>query len=159
MTYPKIDIDQVRDFLQDYPSLNILKDNIEQFSDELIEITIPMVVNEAVTLKPAIKSIVDKIPSVVWIYGIVSKLLESESFIQIRNQITVGDNNNAGTSVFGKQSDYLQMANMFKVQFEKMLDMTAKRLWYEGLWGSVDSNSSDVEYRGYLTFPTDWRLF
>jgi len=159
MTYPKIDIDQVRDFLQDYPALNILKDNLEQFSDELIETVIPMVVNEAITLKPSISTAVDRIPPVVWIYGIISKLLQSESFVQIRNQITVGDNNNAGTSIFGKQNEYLQIANMFQTHFEKMIDMAAKKLWYDGLWGSVDSNSSDVEYRGYLVFPTDWRLF
>ena len=159
MTYPTIDIDQIREFLQDYPALNILKDNMEQFSDELIETVIPMVVNEAVTLKPSLTTVVDKIPPVVWIHGIVAKLLQSESFVQLRNQITVGDNNNPGTSIFGKQGDYIQIANMFQQQFERLLDMAAKKVWYDGLWGSVDSNSADIEYRGYLVFPTDWRWF
>jgi len=159
MKYPRIDIDQVRDFLQDYPALNILKDNLEQFSDELIETVIPMVVNEAIVLKPSLKTVVHKIPSVVWIYGIVSKLLQSESFVQIRNQITVGDNNNAGTSLFGKQNEYLQMASMFQAQFEKMIDMVAKKAWYQGLWGSVDSNALDVECKGDLSFPVGWGDF
>jgi len=145
ITYPKIDIDTIRDFLQDFPQLNILRDNIEQFSDDLIEITIPMVVQEAITKKPAIKGAINKIPNVVWIYGIIAKLLQSEAFIQLRNSITVSDNNNPGTQLFGKQGEYLQISNMFQQQFELMLDSIARKMWYEGLWGSTPSKSYEVE--------------
>jgi hypothetical protein len=143
--YPDIDIDNIREFLQDFPSLNILKDNTEQFSDELIETTIPMVVQEAITKKPSLRSHITKIANVVWMYGIVSKLLQSESFLQLRNSISVADNNNPGTQLFGKESSYIQMSNMFQQQFEIMLDNEAKKLWYGGLWGGAPSHSMDVE--------------
>jgi len=158
LNYPKIDIDKIREFLQDYPALNILKDNIEQFKDELIETTIPMVVQEAITKKPAIKGYISKIPEVVWMYGIIAKLLQSESFVQLRNSISVADNNTPGAQLFGKHGDYLQVSNMFQQQFEMMLDNLAKKLWYEGLWGSTSSNSIDVELGGLLVIPNDWWL-
>ena len=156
LNYPVIEIDTIRDFLQDFPALNILKDNMEQFSDDLIEITIPMVVQEAVTKKPAIKGSINKIPQAVWINGIIAKLLQSESFLQLRNQIQVADNNNPGTGLYGKQGGYLQMSNMFQQQFESMLDNVAKTLYYNGLWGGVESNSQDIELGGQLLVPNGW---
>ena len=150
--YPNIDTDKIREFLQDFPNLNLLQDNIEQFSDDLIDVTIPMVVQEAVTKKPALKGIIQKIPENVWIHGIISKLLQSESFIQLRNSISVADNNNPGTQLYGKEQSYLQIANMFQQQFEMMLDNIAKTLWYNGLWGKVSSNSQDIEFGGLMNY-------
>jgi len=158
ITYPEIDTDTIREFLQDFPNLNLLADNMEQFSDDLIDVTIPMVVQEAITKKPALRGYIQKIPKVVWIHGIVSKLLQSEAFIQLRNEISVADNNNPGTQLYGKQGSYLQMSNMFQQQFEMMLDNLAKTLWYRGLWGHVESNSQDIEMGGLLLNTGSWSI-
>ena len=149
-----IDIDEVKEFIQDKPDLNLLYDNIEQFSDDLYDAILPMVEDEIISQYPALNGV--KIRKAIVIFLIIANLMDSEAFVQLRNQVSVADNNNNGTSLYGKQGGYLQLAQIYRQRANVMLSAMAKSAYYHGCWGSVNSNSSDIEtsdsmYDGLVT--------
>jgi len=155
----KIDFDMLREFLKDKPQLNFLNDNLEQFPEDTMETLIPLVLDDIKIFAPALAPYIDRIPPGLIMYGLVAKLLQSEMFLQLRNKIAVGDNNNSGTSIFGKEQEYAQLANMFENQFQRGLNQLAKSVYYNSMWGSVASNSADIEYFGDISMsPLIWRL-
>ena len=149
----KIDLETVRDFLRDYPSLNLLNDNLEQFSEDVMESLMSMVISDIKVYFPALSGAITEIPPSVLIYGLVSKLLQSEAFLQLRNKVAVTDNNNAATSIFGKEQEYNMMASMFDKQFKDGLEAIAKSRFYRTCWGGVSSSSDDIETKAILLWP------
>jgi len=149
-----VDIDDIKEFIQDKPELNFLNDNMEQFRDDLYDVILPMVEDEILTQYPSLSG--RKIRKSIIMFLIIANLMGSEAFIQVRNQVSVADTNNNGTSLYGKQGEYLQLEQMYRQRANLMLNAMVKSSFYNECWGSVYSNASDMEssnemYDGLIT--------
>jgi len=149
-----VDIDDIKEFIQDKPELNFLNDNMEQFRDDLYDVILPMVEDEILTQYPSLSG--RKIRKSIIMFLVIANLMGSEAFIQVRNQVSVADTNNNGTSLYGKQGEYLQLEQIYRQRANLMLNAMAKSSFYNECWGSVRSNSSDMEssnemYDGLIT--------
>jgi hypothetical protein len=147
-----LDVDTVKEYIKDKPELNILYDNIEQFSDDLMDVVIPMTYSEASILAPAIAKDPTRVPDVIILHGVISRLLESESFLELRNQVQYQDNNMSSMPLSAKQAQYSQLSQMMRQYFQQLLTAYATAHFYNTAWGGVTSNSIDYDtmYAGYF---------
>lgn len=147
-----LDPDNIKEYIKDKPELNILYDNMEQFSDDLMDIIIPMTYNEAAVLAPSVALDKSKIPDVIMLHGVIARLLESESFLELRNQLNYQDNNMSGMPLSAKQGQYTQLSQVMRQYFTQMLSAFATASFYNTAWGSSWSNSMafDTMYSGYF---------
>lgn len=148
-----LDPDMIKEYLKDKPELNILLDNMEQFSDDLMDIIIPMTYQEAAILAPAVAKVQSRIPDVIILHGVIARLLESESFLEVRNQLQYQDNNMSSMPLSAKQSQYSQLSQMMRSYYTQLLGAWATAEFYNTAWGHTFSNSMDMEnlYAGYFT--------
>ena len=137
-----IDIDKIKEYIQDSADKNILLDYTEQFEEELVEMIIPMVYEEAKILYPAIASKPKTLPDIVMMYGVISKLMESESFLQLRNEVQYSDSN-ANVNLSSKSDRYQQKAEIMQRQHLRLLEGLATASFMNNAWGSVHSNADD----------------
>ncbi len=150
-----LDVDTVKEYIKDKPELNILYDNMEQFSDDLTDIVIPMTYSEAAILAPAIAKNPTRVPDVIILHGVIARLLESESFLELRNQVQYQDNNISSMPLSAKQGQYTQLSNIMRQYFTQMLSAYAVAAFYHTAWGYITSNSIDYDtmYAGYFGMP------
>lgn len=140
-----VDIDTIREFIQDTSDKNILLDYTEQFSDDLLDMMIPMVYSEISILYPSIKTPRNTVPDHVVIYGVLSKIFESESFVQLRNQVEYSDTNSS-VGLSTKNADYTNKSEMMRAHFLRMLESIAASNFMNSAWGTGNSNASDFSY-------------
>lgn len=147
-----LDIDMVKEYIKDKPELNILYDNMEQFSEELTDIVIPMTYQEAAVIAPSVARVPNKIPDVIILHGVIARLLESESFLELRNQVQYQDNNMSSVPLSAKQAQYSQLSQMMRGYFNQLLSAFATASFYNSCWGYTTSNSLDMDimYAGYF---------
>ena len=138
-----IDTDKISEFIQDLPDNNALLDYVVQFKDDLIDLIIPMVYDEIRILYPALKPILNQISDEIIKYGVIYKLMESESFIQLRNQVQYNDSNSS-VSLSAKTEQYIQRAELMKQQFYSLLNGVATRSFLQTAWGETRSNSDTM---------------
>ncbi len=152
-----LDADKVKEYIRDKPELNILHDNMEQFSDDLMDVIIPMTYEEASILAPAVSRNKSRIPDVIILHGVVSRLLESESFLELRNQLQYQDNNMASMPLSGKQAQYTQLSQLMRSYFAQLLNAWATAEFYNTAWGYTSSNARDADslYTGYFNIGID----
>jgi len=150
-----VDVELIKEYIKDKPELNILYDNIEQFSDELTDIIIPMTYTEAKVLAPSVVNSSKGIPDVIILHGVIARLLESESFLELRNQLQYQDNNMSSVPLSSKQGQYSQLSNMMRTYFRELLNAYATSSFLNTAWGGVPSNSNDMDslYGGYFANP------
>ena len=150
-----LDVDTIKEYIKDKPELNILYDNMEQFSDDLVDVVIPMTYSEAAILAPAVATVKEKIPDVIILHGVIARLLESESFLELRNQLQYQDNNMNSVPLSSKQQQYTQLSQVMRSYFTQMLSAFATASFYNTAWGGVTSNSLDYDamYAGYFGNP------
>ena len=148
-----LDPDMIKEYLKDKPELNILLDNMDQFSDDLMDIIIPMTYSEAAILSPAVARNKDRVPDVIILHGVLARLLESESFLEVRNQLQYQDNNMSSVPLSGKQGQYTQLSQMMRSYFTQLLSAWATAEFYSTGWGYTASNSAelDVMFSGYFS--------
>ncbi len=147
-----LDVDIVKEYIKDKPELNILYDNMDQFSDDLMDLIIPMTYSEASILAPSVASVKENIPDVIILHGVIARLLESESFLELRNQLNYQDNNMSGMPLSAKQGQYSQLSQMMRQYFTQLLGAFATAAFYNTGWGYSWSNSMafDTMYSGYF---------
>jgi hypothetical protein len=152
-----LDPDIIKEYIKDKPELNILYDNMEQFSDDLMDVIIPMTYQEAAILAPAVATNRSLVPDVIILHGVIARLLESESFLELRNQLQYQDNNMSSMPLSAKQAQYTQLSQMMKQYFNQLLNAWATAQFYQTGWGHTFSNSMDMEnlYAGYFTIGFD----
>jgi hypothetical protein len=150
-----IDIDSIKEYLQDHPDKNILLDFAAQFEDDLIDIIIPMVYDEISILYPALGKQKSNIPNHIVIYGVLSKLFESESFKELRNQVQYSDSN-ASVSLSVKNAEYTQKSEMMRTHFLRLLESYAATLFMHTAWDIIPSNTSDFGYSALDTRCYGW---
>ena len=137
-----IDIDKIKDFIQDKADKNILLDYVEQFEEELVEMIVPMVYEEAKIFYPAIAAQPERLPDTIMIYGVIAKLMESESFLQLRNEVQYSDSN-SNVNLSSKSDRYQQKAEIMQRQFLRLLEATATANFMNNAWGGCRSNADD----------------
>ena len=130
----------IKEYIQDKADKNVLLDYMEQFSEDLLDMIIPMVYEEALILYPALgrSDIYDGIA----LYGVLSKIFESESFLQLRNELDYQDSA-MSVGLSKKSNDYLQKSQMMATQFKMLLEATATKKFLATGWGGSSSNSAD----------------
>ena len=137
--------DIIRDYLQDDPRYNLLLDNKQQFTDSFIERVIKLTYQEAGSICPAYAMNTSVFPEVIILHGVISNLMRSENFKELRNQLQYNDNNLSSVSVFHKQVNYLELSALLKSEFKELLGTFAKASFMQGAWGQTSSNSTDYE--------------
>ena len=148
-----IDPDTVKDYIKDKPELNILHDNLDQFSEELLDVIIPMTYQEASVLAPAVTRNISNVPDVIILHGVIARLLESESFLELRNQLQYQDNNMSSAPLSAKQAQYSQLSQMMRGYFRELPNAFATASFYNTGWSTgMSSNSQDMDfmYAGYF---------
>ena len=150
-----IDIDKIKEFIQDKPDKNILLDYVEQFEEDLVEMLIPMVYEEAKILYPAIASVPERLPDTIMVYGVVSKMMESESFLQLRNEVQYSDSN-SNVNLSSKSERYQQKAEIMQRQFLRLLEATATAYFMNNAWGGCHSNADDFVGNALNVFGQDF---
>jgi len=140
-----IDADFIKEYMQDHPDKNILLDYEDQFGEELIEIIVPMVYDDISVLYPSIGKNKSIIPDNIVMYGVMHKLFESESFVQLRNQVQYTDSNSS-VALSIKNNDYTQKSEMMRTQFLRLLEAFAATKFMSEGWGVTSSNASDTSY-------------
>lgn len=150
-----LDADMIKEYIKDKPELNILYDNIEQFQDDITDIAIPMTYGEAAILAPSVAKDPTLIPDVIILHGVIARLMESESFLELRNEVNYQDNNMSSMPLSAKQAKYSQLAQMMRQYFQQLLGAFATASFYNTAWGATISNSEsyDTMYAGYFGSP------
>ena len=140
-----LDPESIREYLQDDERFNLLLDNKTQFSDDLIERITEITRYQAGAIVPALMHRLDKIPDVILLHGVVSNLMKSESFKELRNQLQYSDANLSSVSVFHKSQNYEAIAAGMKQEFAEMLKSYNTSLFLNTAWGTTSSNSQDYD--------------
>jgi len=150
-----IDIDKIKEYIQDSADKNILLDYMEQFPEELVDLIIPMVYEEAKIFYPAIATNPKMLPDTVMMYGIIAKLMESESFVQLRNEVQYSDSN-ASVSLSSKSDRYQQKAEIMQRQYLRLLEGLATASFMNNAWGVTRSNTQDFVGDSLNVFGQDF---
>jgi hypothetical protein len=142
-------VEEVSDFLQDYPAFNVLTRKPE-FPPTLIKLAIQMMVDSFNRVNYRTRYTKESFPDFtkdIQLYGTIFHLLNSAAALQTRNHLPYND---AGLSVaqFSKSGEYLALANHFKSMFDKEALALKYEMNLEGGWGGVASEYSF--YGGYV---------
>lgn len=141
---PRLLMADVRAFMRDYPHKNILLDDVE-FEQSDISRAMRHVVSWFNAMTPQTNLDVSSFPNeYVLLIGVVSHLLSSESFHQIRNQATYQDGDIAPIGVHDKVSQYQQLALAMREQFEQLCRGIKTQNNMEAAYGHLGSGYTSV---------------
>lgn len=138
-----MDADYIRDYIRDHKDLNLSLDNNQQFTDDLVDMMITMTFSEVTISHPVL--VEADVPDSTLIFGVLSRLMLSESFKDLRDQVQYQDANN-GVDLSAKETNYEHKALLMKQFFKEQLDGIAARKFLHGCWGVTGSNSRDMAY-------------
>jgi hypothetical protein len=129
----------VRRFLRDYPSWNILLDAV-QFTDDDIEAAKKFAVAEFNVMTPVSAFAVDTFPQDwLMLLGTTAHLMTSESFLQLRNQLSYGDGNLAPVGIDDKASAYISLRNAIRGEWRETAQKYKQQMNMESGYGSLSS--------------------
>ena len=117
VTLPILTSDDVRLFLRDFPQFNLLLDQV-QFTNSEISKAVDFTVDNFNVIPPITSFSADIIPKSLLLIGTVSWLLRSESFLQVRNQVTYSDGDISPIGIDDKAGLYSQLARELRDQFQ-----------------------------------------
>lgn len=137
--------EEVRMFLRDVPGVipgsgseNVLLDDVE-FSDRELALATRLAVSRFNTMRPPIRQLVaEQIPLDILIVGVVSFLLNSESFRQLRNQSSVPD----GETSLGIDDKHQLYAGARQRIYEEFTELATNWKVMKNMaacWGGVNS--------------------
>lgn len=137
-------------FLRDYPSYNVLLDDV-QFDDDDIAAAIRFAISEFNAITPVSSYDLDKpdkFPNE-WLLllGTAAHLMSSEAFLQIRNQVTYEDGNVA-VGVDDKWQAYTNLRNTLKQEWKSTAQKFKQQKNMEGCYDGLSS--------GYTWIRTRW---
>lgn len=140
-----IDSDSIREYMKDIPELNLLNDGMEQFSEDIIDIAIRLGKQDIEICSPAVAFSARGVPDSIMFHAVIARLLESEAFLELRNQLNYQDNNMSSVALSSKQQNYTQMSMALKATYEEALTKMATAAFYQSAWGSSWSNSFEID--------------
>lgn len=133
----------IQRFLRDYANYNILL-GASEFTDQDIAAAKRFAVAEFNCITPATNFNEANFPNE-WLFllGVTSHLLQSEAFLQLRNQVTYSDGGIAPVGIDDKASAYVQIKNDIKAQWQQ----AARQLkTQQNMESSYDSLSSGYRF-------------
>jgi len=131
--------DQVRMFLRDRADKNILLDDV-QFSDDELNLAIEMATENFNAVTPPSAFIPSTFPNkYVLLVGTVRFLLNSESFLQIRNQASWSDGDVANIGIHDKSLAYAQLAQQLKAEYDELVRGLKTALNMESAYNHLSS--------------------
>jgi hypothetical protein len=111
--------DDLRMFMRDYPSMNILLADRE-FSDEELVRAIRMAISQSNIIARPTEYTVEVFPNeYTLLLGSAAFLMRTESFRQIRNQAQFQDGNIQPVGIDTKHAEYLQHAAQLNSEFQQ----------------------------------------
>lgn len=138
--------EKIKSYIRDNPDLNVLLNNMEQFSDEEIGLFDTDCREELVIQYPALMSKKEILPDVIIIPGVIAKLMEAEAHNQIRNQMHLSDDNVGQIDYSNKGEKYFNVATAYNGRMLKMAQSMTAASYYREMWGSVNMPSGDFEF-------------
>lgn len=129
----------VQRFLRDYAQNNILLDAV-QFEEEDIADATKFAIAEYNAMTPISTVDEDSFPNDwVLLMGIVSHLMRSESFLQLRNQATYQDGDIQNIGVDDKFAFYNQLAQQLKSDWKDAAQKIKQQINLESTYNSLSS--------------------
>lgn len=141
-----ISSDQVRMFLRDRLENNILLDTV-QFSLDEINLAMSMAVSAYNSVTPQTMLTPSSFPphlQYVLLLGTTRFLMQSESFLQIRNQLSYQDGDVAPIGISDKMAQYSQLANTLKAEWDELVRGIKTQNNMEGAYNSLGSGYRNV---------------
>lgn len=115
-----ITADQVRMFLRDKAENNILLDGV-QFNQDEVNFATEMAAEAFNAITPQSHFTGSNFPNkYLLLLGTSRFLMMSESFLQIRNQLTVQDGDIAPIGISDKMTAYAQLSNQIKAEWDEL---------------------------------------
>jgi len=139
-------VDQVRRFMRDYPSKNILLDDVE-FDQDDINQGIEMVTSAYNALPPQTTLSAQSWPShlqYVLLLGVSWYLIKSCAFLQLRNQATYQDGDIAPIGIDDKFLLYMQLWQTLKAEWDNYVRQIKIQNNLECGYGSLSSGYRNV---------------
>lgn len=117
VTTPLVTSDDVRLFMRDYAGNNILLDQVE-FGTTEISKAMEFATDEWNQMVPLTSVAIENIPKSILLLGTAAWLMQSESFLQLRNQATYNDGGVTNIGVDDKHLLYLQMSRALREEWK-----------------------------------------
>lgn len=139
-----VTLGQVTRFLRDFPKYNILLDDV-QFSEEDVSDAMHFAVSQYNAMTPITNYEEDNFPNdYVLLLGICSHLMRSESFLQIRNQLTYQDGDVAPIGVDDKFQAYTALSNALKEEWTAASRQMKTQINMEQGYGKLSSGYAHI---------------
>jgi hypothetical protein len=137
-TLPVLTKDEIRAFLRDRADNNILLDQV-QFTDNDINTAINLAVSEWNTITPTTDDGADTIPKAALILGTARWLMQSESFLQLRNQATYQDGEIGPIGLDDKFGAYAQLSSSLRSEWLELAQSYKIQKNMEASYGNLGS--------------------
>lgn len=135
-------------FLRDFSEFNILLDNV-QFDDEDLSAAVRFAIAEYNAYTPVTTLTEDNFPNDwVLLMGAASHLMNSEAFLQLRNQVTYQDGDVA-IGVDDKWQHYMNLRSQLKKEWKEVAQKMKQQQNMEQAYDSLSS--------GYRFLRSGWR--
>lgn len=130
--------DDVRMFMRDYAGNNKLLDTV-QFGPAEIGKALSFAIDEWNVITPITAQDEQTIPKSILLMGTAAWLMQSESFLQLRNQATYQDGNVQNVGIDDKHLLYLQLSRGLKEEWKTTAREYKKQKNAEACYGQVGS--------------------
>lgn len=135
----ELTLGRVTRFLRDYPSYNILLDDV-QFSEEDVNQAMYFATQKYNAITPVTGYTVSNFPNdYVLLVGTCCLLMRSEAFLQIRNQLTYNDGDVAPIGVDDKMAAYLRLKDDLDAEWTALSRAMKAQQNMEQAYGSLKS--------------------
>jgi hypothetical protein len=141
-----VSVDQVRMFLRDYADKNILLDDV-QFTQKEVNFASEMATSAFNAVTPQSMLTAPNWPphlQYVLLIGTARFLMQSESFLQIRNQATYQDGDIAPIGIDDKMAAYAQLAQQLKAEWDELVRGIKTQNNMEGAYNDLGSGYRNV---------------
>lgn len=136
-----VSVDQVRMFLRDYADKNILLDDV-QFTQQEVNFAAEMATSAFNAVTPQSYMTAATWPpnlQYVLLLGTARFLMQSESFLQVRNQATYQDGDIAPIGIDDKVAQYSQLAKELKAEWDELVRGIKTQNNMEGAYNDLGS--------------------
>jgi len=131
-------------FLRDYPSYNILLDDV-QFSDEDVNDAMYFAVQQYNVMTPATNFTQKNFPNdYVFLIGTCAHLMRSEGFLQLRNQLTYQDGDVSPIGIDDKYAAYSSLRDALATEWATLSRQFKTQQNMEAGYGSLGSGYSKI---------------
>ena len=153
---PKISVEEIRLWLRDAAlgplpggQGNILLDDI-QFTQQEVDFALRMTVSNFNAITPQSGHIIENFPhEYLLLLGTARFLMVSESFHQLRNQVTAQDGDIAPTGIYDKHQAYLALAQTLKAEWGELSRGIKNQNNMEGAYSVLGSGYKNVSRHRY----------